>query len=88
MATLVDTKYLDMTLNGKPVSMLAKSSFARCFNLSYTTDEAVETHVMSFVLTVEGVQCAQPVTIGGLLLIILFGTILLKNLSIRMMKIQ
>lgn len=65
MATLVDTKYLDMTLNGKPVSMLAKSSFARCFNLSYTTDEAVETHVMSFVLTVEGVQCAQPVTIGG-----------------------
>lgn len=65
MAALVDTKYLDMTLNGQPVGMLATSLFARCFNLSYEVGEKTETSVLSFILTADGVQCVKPVTIGG-----------------------
>ena len=65
MASLVDTKYLDMLLNGESISMLAKSSSARCFNLSYTVNDKVETKLMSFILTADGAKCANPVTIGG-----------------------
>ena len=63
MASLVDTKYLDMLLNGESISMLAKSSSARCFNLSYTVNDKVETKLMSFILTADGAKCANPVTI-------------------------
>ena len=65
MASLVDTKYLDMLLNGESISMLAKSSSARCFNLSYPANDKVETKLMSFILTADGAKCANPVTIGG-----------------------
>lgn len=65
MASLVDTKYLDMSLNGESISMLARSSSARCFSLSYTANDKVETKLMSFILTAEGAECVNPVTIGG-----------------------